>query len=99
MRTSSQPGLPGSPCPTGLRQIGSDKISITASKDYTLRIGDDAEELKATKIHLGGTSDLLFDDLKNRFVTRAEKREYGGATFEYVVPVERSLGEGWELVD
>ena len=81
--------------------IGSDEISIAASKDYTLRINDE-EDLKATKVYqIATTENLLFrfDDLKSRFVARAEKQEEGELICEYVVPVERGLGEGWELVN
>ena len=76
--------------------IGRDEISIAASKDYILHI-DDAEELKATKGYRGGASDLLFGDLKKRFVTRTEKHSNG--IWEFVVPVERGFGEAWELVE
>ena len=80
--------------------IGSDEISIAASKDYTLHIND-AGELKATKIALGGTgSDLRFDDLKNRFGTDWKGNgDVIPRVSEYIVPVERGLGEAWELVD
>jgi len=76
--------------------IGKDKISITAPTEYTLHIND-ARELKVTTEYQGGT-DLLFNDLKNRFITRA-KKQVNGEIWEYVVPVERGLGEVWELVD
>lgn len=80
--------------------IGKDEISIAASKDYTLRIND-AEELQAAKVYQLTTSDILFrfDDLKNRFVARAEKQESDEAIWESVVPVERGYGEAWELAN
>ncbi|KAI9459273.1 hypothetical protein HD554DRAFT_1679648 [Boletus coccyginus] len=82
--------------PKNFVMIGSDDIYILASKDYTLRINDE-EDLKATKNQ--GTSDLLFSDLKDRFLSRTEKQEKSGMIYEYVVPVERGLGQAWELVD
>ena len=87
--------------PKDLVIIGSDEISIAASKGYMLRINDE-KDLKATKVYqIATTEDLLFrfDDLKNRFVARAEKQEEGEPICEYVVPVQRGLGEGWELVN
>ncbi|KAI9568773.1 hypothetical protein HD554DRAFT_2021588, partial [Boletus coccyginus] len=82
--------------PRGFVMIGSDDIHILASKDYTLRINDE-EDLKATKNQ--ETSDLLFSDLKDRFLSRAEAQGNRGVIYEYVVPVERGLGQAWELVD
>lgn len=82
--------------PEDFVMIGKDEISITAPMDYTLHI-DGARSLKATTGYQGG-ADLLFNDLKNRFITRAEK-QVNGEVWEYVVPVERGLGEAWELVD
>ena len=76
--------------------IGKDEISIAALKDYRVHI-DDEENLKVTKGYQGET-DLVFDDLKNRFVTQAEK-QVNGEVWEYVVAVERSAGETWGLVD
>ena len=82
--------------PENFVMIGNDEISIAAPMNYTVHIND-AGELKATTGYLGGM-DLLFNDLKNRFITRARK-QINGEIWEYVVPVERGLGEGWELVD
>jgi len=76
--------------------IGKDEISIVAPKGYTLHI-DNEEDLKVTKGYQGET-DLIFDDLKNRFSTQAEK-QVNGEVWEYVAAVERGAGEPWELVD
>lgn len=78
--------------------IGKDEISIAASKDYFLRIND-MEELKGTKAYRDHASDLLFGDLKNRFITRKMERENGGWGWESVVSVERGIGMAWELVE
>lgn len=78
--------------------IGKDEISIAASKDYMLRIND-GEELKADLGYPSGPgADLLFSDLKNRFISRVENQENGSA-WECVVLAERGLGMAWELVD
>ena len=82
--------------PRDFVMIGRDEISIVAPKGYILHASDD-EDLKATKDYQGET-DLLFEDLKNRFITRAEK-QVNGEIWEYVESVERGLGEAWELVD
>ena len=76
--------------------IGRDGISITARKGYIVHVND-AEELKATKGYQVGT-DILLDDLKDRFIARAEK-QVNGEIWEYVESVERGSGEAWELVD
>ena len=75
--------------------IGRDEISIAASREYTLRIEDEGV-LKATRVH--HAADFLFGDLKNRFVSHTKKLA-SGEVWEYVKPVERGLGEAWELVD
>jgi len=82
--------------PEGFVMIGKDEISITAPMDYALHI-DDAKGLRATTGYQGRT-EVLFNDLKNRFITRAEKQA-NGEIWEYVVPVGRGLGEAWELID
>ena len=76
--------------------IGRDEISIAAPKGYILHINDTGD-LKATKRYQGET-DLLFGDLKKRFITRAEK-QVNGEIWEYVEAIERGSGEAWELVD
>ncbi|KAI9571064.1 hypothetical protein HD554DRAFT_2238915 [Boletus coccyginus] len=82
--------------PKDFVMIGSDDIYILAFKDYILHINDE-EDLKVTKNQ--GTSDLLFSDLKDRFLSKTEKQENGGMIYEYVVLVERGLKQAWELVD
>ena len=79
-----------------LVMIDKDKISITACKDYTVHISD-TEDLKATTGYQGKT-DLLFSDLKNRFISHAEK-QVNGEIWEYVESVEKGSGKTWELVD
>jgi len=76
--------------------IGTDEISIAAPKDHVLHIND-AEDLVATKGFQGET-DLLFGDLKKRFIIRVE-RQVNGEVWEYVESVERGIGEPWELVE
>ena len=56
--------------PESFVMIGRDEISITARKGYTVHVSD-AEDLKAAKGYQGGTN-ILLDDLKVRFVARAE---------------------------
>ena len=79
--------------------IGSDEISIAASREYALRV-EDGGVLKATRVH--HAADLsplfLFDDLKNRFASRT-KKQANGEICEYVKPVERGLSKAWELVN
>ena len=82
--------------PEDFVMIGKDEISVTALKGYILH-SDDAGDLKATKGYQGET-DLLFGDLKNRFITRVE-RQVNGEVLEYVESVERGVGEIWELVE
>ena len=82
--------------PENFVMIGKDEISITAPMDYTVHVND-AGNLRVTKGYQGGT-DLLFGNLKNRFITRAEK-QINGEIWEYVVPVTAGLGESWELID
>jgi len=82
--------------PEDFVMIGTDKISISAPKDHILHIND-AEDLVGTKGYQGET-DLLFSDLKKRFITRAE-RQVNGEVWEYVESVERGVGEPWELVE
>jgi len=76
--------------------IGRDEVTIRASRGYTLHTNE-AGELKALTGHQEGTH-LLFRNLKDSFITRA-KKQVNGEIWEYVVPVERGLGEGWEPVD
>lgn len=78
--------------------IGRDKISITAPEDYVVHINDGQDLKGIPKGYQGKTPDLLFDDLKDRFITRADKR-YNGEILEYAVAVEKGFGEAWELVD
>lgn len=75
--------------------IGKDEISITA-KRYNVYISD-VEDLKVIKGHQGET-ELLFGDLKNRFLTCVE-RQVNGEVWEYIETVERGEGEVWELVE
>ena len=82
--------------PENFVMIGKDEISIAAPKGYTVHI-DNAGDLKATKGYQDET-DLLFGDLKKRFITRAEK-QVNGEVWEYVESVERGVGEVWELVE
>ena len=57
-----------------LVMIDKDKISITACKDYTVHISD-TEDLKATTGYQGKT-DLLFGDLKDRFISHCWNDRY-----------------------
>ena len=82
--------------PEDFVMIGKDEISIAAPKGYTVHI-DDTGDLKATKGYQGEI-DLLFGDLKKRFITRAEK-QVNGEVWEYLESVERGMGEIWELVE
>ena len=82
--------------PDDFIMIGKDEISIVASKGYTVYIND-AGDLKAAKGYQDEI-DLLFGDLKKRFVIRAEK-QVNGEVWEYVESVERGVGEPWELVE
>ena len=70
--------------------IVKDEISIAAPKGYSVRIND-AGNLQATKGYQGGIN-LLFGDLKNRFVTRVE-RQVNGEVWEYVESAVRGIGE------
>ena len=85
----------GPQIPSNFVMIDRDGISIVAPKGYILHASDE-EDLKATKGYQGETN-LVFGDLKDRFITRAEK-QVNGEIWEYVESVERGLGEAWELV-
>ena len=76
--------------------IGRDKIAVAAPEDYAVHINA-AQDLKATRAFQGRAPDLLFDDLKDKFITRAEK-QVNGEIWEYVELVAKGLGEAWELV-
>ena len=80
--------------------IGADGVSIAASHDYGLNFND-KNVLKAVRGYESLTSVILFDDLKNRFVTRGMRVETttGVVIREYVARVEKGQGEAWELVD
>ena len=82
--------------PEDFVMIGKDEISIIAPKGHIVYI-DGAGDLKATKGYQGEI-DLLFGDLKKRFITRAEK-QVNGEVWEYLESVERGMGEIWELVE
>ena len=79
-----------------LVMIGRDKIAIAAPGDYTVHINA-VQDLKATRAFQGRALDLLFDDLRDKFITRAEK-QVNGEIWEYVELVAKGLGEAWELV-
>ena len=82
--------------PENFVMIARDEISIVTLRDYTIHIND-AGDLKATKGYQGKT-DLLFGDLKHRFISRVEK-QVNGEVWEYVESVERGVGEIWDLVE
>ena len=82
--------------PENFVMIARDEISIVTLRDYTIHIND-AGDLTATKGYQGKT-DLLFGDLKHRFISRVEK-QVNGEVWEYVESVERGVGEIWDLVE
>ena len=76
--------------PEDFVMIGKDEVLIIAPKRYIVHVNDPGD-LKAVKGYQGEI-DLLFSDLKKRFITCVEK-QVNGEVWEYVKSVERGMSE------